>query len=69
MAATPKEIVLTDIRMPFWRMVVVIFKFTLAAIPAAILVAIVLFLLQVLVGLIGIGGLGWLMGTETAGGQ
>lgn len=37
MAPATRDFVLTDIRMPFWRMVIVIFKFTLAAIPAAIL--------------------------------
>ena len=47
MAAAPKETVITDIQMPFWRMVVVIFKFTLAAIPAAFLVGLLLLLLQV----------------------
>ncbi len=46
MAAAPKEYVLTDIQMPFWRMVVVIFKVTLAAIPAAFLVGLFILLLQ-----------------------
>ena len=40
---------LTDVRMPFWRMVVVIFKFTLAAIPAAVLVWLFLVALGILV--------------------
>ena len=47
MAPAPKEYVLTDIQMPFWRMVVVIFKSTLAAIPAAFLVGLVILLFQV----------------------
>ena len=48
MAARTGETVLVDSRVPFWRMVVVLFKLTLAAIPAAMLAWLVIAVLGAL---------------------
>lgn len=50
--AANREFVLTDVRMPFWRMVIVLFKLALAAIPAAVLVWLVLLAFGLLAALI-----------------
>ncbi|HEY1310860.1 MAG TPA: hypothetical protein VGF02_07905 [Pseudolabrys sp.] len=51
--------VITDIDIPFWRLVAIIIKWTLAAIPAAIIVWLII---MIIAGLIGsIFGLGWMM--------
>jgi hypothetical protein len=38
---TRREVVVTDVRIPFWSMVVLMVKWALASIPALILLAIV----------------------------
>ncbi len=43
----PQEVILTDIRIPFWDLVLFLVKLTLASIPAMILVTIFLTLLVV----------------------
>jgi|TARA_B100000315_G_scaffold174691_1_gene163101 DNA-directed RNA polymerase subunit M/transcription elongation factor TFIIS len=54
-----REVVIEDIRMPFWSMVVFMVKWAFASIPAMIIIAIVLSLcFSVLVGLGLISGLG-----------
>ncbi len=63
--AVNREFVITDVRMPFWRMVVVIFKVSLAAIPAAILVWLVLMALALLAAVIP--GLAFLAAGAAAG--
>lgn len=51
--------VITDIDIPFWRLVAILIKWTFAAIPAAIIVWLIM---MVVVGVIGsIFGLGWMM--------
>ncbi|MGH8640781.1 MAG: hypothetical protein ACRET6_03660 [Burkholderiales bacterium] len=49
--------VITDIRIPFWRLVVIFVKWAIAAIPAAIILTVLYFLAWgVLIGLLaGIG--------------
>ena len=45
-----------DIRIPFWRLVAFFVKAAIAAIPAAIIVAVIYFLIAgVLVALLGVG--------------
>ena len=46
--------VITDVRIPFWRCVCIIIKWTLAAIPAMIILGLVYFLFSLFV----LGGLG-----------
>ena len=36
-----REVVVTDVKMPFWSMVVLMIKWSLAAIPAIIILAII----------------------------
>ena len=51
--------VITDIDIPFWRLVAIIIKWTFAAIPAAIIVWLIM---MVIAGVIGsIFGLSWMM--------
>ncbi|HZL40898.1 MAG TPA: hypothetical protein VFC45_11550 [Pseudolabrys sp.] len=51
--------VITDIDIPFWRLVAILIKWTFAAIPAAIIVWLIM---MIVVGVIGsIFGLGWMM--------
>jgi hypothetical protein len=51
--------VITDIDIPFWRLVAILIKWTFAAIPAAIIVWLIM---MIIVGVIGsIFGLGWMM--------
>jgi hypothetical protein len=51
--------VITDINIPFWRLVAIIIKWTFAAIPAAIIVWLII---MIVAGVIGsIFGLGWMM--------
>lgn len=57
--APPQRIVISDIDIPFWRLVGIFIKWTLAAIPAAIIVTIVM---MVIMGVFAtIFGLGWMM--------
>ncbi|MCL1919767.1 MAG: hypothetical protein FWG50_01615 [Kiritimatiellaeota bacterium] len=44
------EVVITDIKIPFWSMVVLIIKWTIAAIPAAIILFLIGLVLTVLFG-------------------
>ena len=52
---TQHEVVVTDVKMPFWSMVVFMVKLALASIPAAIILAIVYFIIAAILG--GLGGL------------
>ena len=55
----PQRIVIADIDIPFWRLVAIFIKWTFAAIPAAIIVTIIMWLI---VGVFAaIFGLGWMM--------
>jgi hypothetical protein len=47
--------VITDIRIPFWRLVVIFIKWAIAAIPAAIVLAVLYTLIfTVILGLLGL---------------
>ena len=39
--AAPHRVSIADVEIPFWRMVVIIIKWTLAAIPAVIILSII----------------------------
>lgn len=61
-----REVVVTDVRMPFWSMVKFMVKWSIAAIPAMIILSIVL-LLVVVSTVVLLGGFGTLMdGYEAA---
>ena len=62
--AANREFVLTDVRVPFWRMVVVLFKLTLAAIPAGLLAWLVITLLSAFLGALFTGGVMMLPGSQ-----
>ena len=51
-----KEMVVVDIRMPFWSMVTFMIKWAIAAIPAIIIVSVWLTLLPLLANLLAVGG-------------
>ena len=48
--AAPHRISIADVDMPFWRMVVLIIKWTLAAIPAMIILTVLFALVAGLLG-------------------
>lgn len=59
-----KETVITDIQIPFGRMVTIILKWMLASIPAIILMYLVMFAIMVVFALVfgvGLGGLAALL--------
>jgi hypothetical protein len=56
--AAPHRVAIADIQIPFWRMVVILIKWTLAAIPAVIIVSIIFGIIGALIG----GGMMALMG-------
>jgi hypothetical protein len=57
--AAPHRVTIADIQIPFWRMVVIMIKWTLAAIPAVIIVSVIFAIIGALLG----GGLFALLGT------
>jgi hypothetical protein len=58
-----QRIVLTDLRVPFFRLVFFFVKAALAAIPAAIILSLIAFVLSALVyGLMGAGNMSSMMG-------
>jgi hypothetical protein len=50
MAENTREIVVTDIKIPFWSMVVLMVKWALAAIPAVIILIVVGTIISMAVG-------------------
>ena len=50
--AAPHRVSIADVEIPFWRMVSIIIKWTLAAIPAVIIVSIIFGIIGAVVGLI-----------------
>jgi len=50
MDAQSSEVVVTDVRMPFWSMVVFMVKWSIAAIPAIIILVV---LVAIIVGVLG----------------
>ena len=57
MAEDKREVVVTDIKIPFWSMVVLMVKWAVAAIPAVIILMLLLALISVVLGMIP--GPGW----------
>ena len=58
--AAPHRVAIADVQIPFWRMVVIIIKWTLAAIPAVIILSIVFGIIGAVVG----GGLAAIFGSN-----
>lgn len=56
-----REVVVVDIKMPFWSIVVLMIKWAIAAIPAGIVLWFVFGLLSVLFGGFGLGVFGPMM--------
>lgn len=57
MAEDRREVVVTDIKIPFWSMVVLMVKWAVAAIPAVMILMLIAALLSMVLGMIpGIGG-------------
>jgi hypothetical protein len=48
--AAPHRVAIADIDIPFWRMVAVMIKWTLAAIPAVIIVSIIFGIIGAILG-------------------
>lgn len=64
MAEDRREVVVTDIKIPFASMVILMVKWAIAAIPALLILIITLGLLSMILGLIfGTGWHQWGMGT------
>jgi len=59
MADNTQEIVVTDIKIPFWSMVVLLVKWALAAIPAIIILIVIGMVLSMVVGAFFGGMTGW----------
>jgi hypothetical protein len=59
MADNVQEIVVTDIKIPFWSMVVLLVKWALAAIPAMIILIVIGMVLSMVVGAFFGGMTGW----------
>ena len=57
MAEDRREVVVTDIKIPFWSMVVLMVKWAIAAIPAVIILMLLVALISVVLGMIP--GPGW----------
>ncbi len=56
MADDRREVVVTDIKIPFWSMVVLMVKWAIAAIPAVIILMLIAAAVSVLLGMISGGG-------------
>jgi hypothetical protein len=59
MADNTQEIVVTDIRIPFWSMVVLMVKWALAAIPAVIILIVIGTILSMALGTMFGGMFAW----------
>jgi hypothetical protein len=55
----PQRIVITDIDIPFWRLVGIFIKWALAAIPATIVVTLIIMVIMGIMGMLF--GMGWMM--------
>jgi len=62
MSENSREVVVTDIRIPFFSMVVLLVKWALAAIPALIILAFIAGALSFALGLMHGGMMGWQWG-------
>ena len=58
--AAPHRVAIANIDIPFWRMVMILVKWSLAAIPAAIIITILFMVIGLIIGialkLLGVGG-------------
>lgn len=54
-----REVIVTDIRMPFWPMVIFLVKLAIASIPALIILWLLMALLLALLGLVGLATMPW----------
>lgn len=52
MAEDRREVVVTDIKIPFWSMVVLMVKWAIAAIPALAILMLLVALISVVIGMI-----------------
>lgn len=50
--AAPHRVAIADIQIPFWRLVVIMVKWTLAAIPATIIIILVFALVSFVIGML-----------------
>jgi hypothetical protein len=50
--AAPHRIAIADLDIPFWRMVAILIKWSLAAIPAVIVISIIFAIIGAIVGII-----------------
>ena len=57
MAEDRREVIVTDIKIPFWSMVVLMVKWAIAAVPAVIILMLLAALISFVFGMIP--GLGW----------
>ena len=67
--AAPHRVAIANIDIPFWRMVMILVKWSFAAIPAAIIITIIFMLLGAGIGIVmhflGLGNLPFLRGLPT----
>ncbi|MYZ46743.1 hypothetical protein [Propylenella binzhouense] len=55
-----RRVTITDVDIPFWRLVAIFIKFTLAAIPAYFVVLLIIMLIAAMFSTL-FGGMGWMM--------
>ena len=60
--AAPHRVAIADIDIPFWRMVAILIKWAIAAIPAAIVISIIFAVIGAILGLVFGGMFGGMMG-------
>jgi hypothetical protein len=60
--AAPHRVAIADIDIPFWRMVAILIKWAIAAIPATIVISIIFGVIAAIVGLLFGGMFGGMMG-------
>jgi hypothetical protein len=60
--AAPHRVAIADIDIPFWRMVAILIKWAIAAIPATIVISIIFGIIAAILGLVFGGMFGGMMG-------
>jgi hypothetical protein len=60
--AAPHRVAIADIDIPFWRMVAILIKWAIAAIPATIVISIIFGVIAAILGLLFGGMFGGMMG-------
>lgn len=56
MADDRREVVVTDIKIPFWSMVVLLVKWAIAAVPAVLILMLIAALISIVLGMIPAAG-------------